>query len=81
MILAQTVLEMNSSEVVGCDIFGRFLNFNNCRPEVLSDVISAAVVEPTGMKVLVQFGDSTSNHSRDIRLPHFYCEQRPLRFA
>ena len=28
-------------------------------------------VEPTGMKSLVKFGDSRSNRSRDIRLPHF----------
>ena len=36
-----------------------------------SDVISSVVVEPTGMKVRVKFGDSSSNRSRDIRLPHF----------
>ena len=29
------------------------------------------VVEPMGVKVLVKFGDSRSNRSRDIRLPHF----------
>ena len=29
------------------------------------------VVDPTGVKVRVKFGDSRSNHSRDIRLPHF----------
>ena len=29
------------------------------------------VVEPTGMKVPVKFGDSRSSRSRDIRLPHF----------
>ena len=29
------------------------------------------VVDPTGVKVPVKFGNSRSNHSRDIRLPHF----------
>ena len=29
------------------------------------------VVEPTGVKVRVKFGDSRSNGSRDTRLPHF----------
>ena len=28
-------------------------------------------VDPTGVNVLVKFGDSRSNGSRDIRLPHF----------
>ena len=35
------------------------------------DVISSAVIHPNGVKVLVKFGDYTSNLSRDIRLPHF----------
>ena len=34
------------------------------------------VVGPTGEKVRVKFGDSRSNHFRDIRLPH-YCERQP----
>ena len=29
------------------------------------------VVDPTGMKVRVKIGDSRSNRSRDIGLPHF----------
>ena len=41
------------------------------RPEVGSDVISGAVVEPTGVKISVKHSDSRSNRSRDIRLPHF----------
>ena len=41
------------------------------RPEVLNDVMSRAVVDPTGVKVLVKFGASRSNRSRGIRLPHF----------
>ena len=33
--------------------------------------MSGVVVDPTGLKVGVTFGDSMSNHSRDIRLPLF----------
>ena len=36
-----------------------------------SDVISGVVVDPTGIKVPVKFGDSRSNRSRDLRLPLF----------
>ena len=28
-------------------------------------------VDPTGMKIPVKFGDSRSNRSRDLPLPHF----------
>ena len=35
------------------------------------DVVSRVVVDPTGVMVLVKFGDSLSDRSRDIRLPHF----------
>ena len=31
---------LNAKTAVGCDIFGRFLNFDNCRPEAAGDVIS-----------------------------------------
>ena len=41
-------------------------NFNNCQPEVVSDVISGVVVDPTGVKILVKLGDFRSNRSRDI---------------
>ena len=51
--------------------FSTVLNFDNCQPEVDSDVIFNVVVDPTGMKFLVKFGDSRSNRSRGIRLPHF----------
>ena len=37
------------------------------RPEADSDAMSGVVIDPTGMKVRVNW----SNHSRDIRLPHF----------
>ena len=71
MILALTCLEINDYEGVGGGIFGRFSNVNNFRPKVASDVLSSMVVEPTGTKAPVKLGDSRSNRSRDIRLPHF----------
>ena len=72
MILAQTGHEIYNSEPVAFGIFACFLNFDNCQPEAVSDAISGAVVEPTGMKAHIKFGDSRSNRSQDIRLPpHF----------
>ena len=47
-------------------IFDRFLNFDNCRLETASDVISGVDVDSTVMKVRVKFGDSKSTRSRDI---------------
>ena len=44
---------------------------DNFRSEEASDVISGANVEQVGLNVHVKFGDSRSNRSRDIRLPHF----------
>ena len=58
-------------EAVSCGIFDRFLNVDNFQPEVHSDVLSGMVVDPTGMKVPVNFGVSRSKCSRDIRLPRF----------
>ena len=40
MILAQTVLEVYDSEAVGGGFVNLFFNFDNCHPEVVSDVIS-----------------------------------------
>ena len=48
-----------------------FWNVDNFRSEVYSDVVSGMAIDPTDMKALVKFGDSRSNRSRDIRLPHF----------
>ena len=48
--------------VIG-DIFGRFANFDKCRPEVADDVISGANVGFVGMDVPVKFVDSSSNGS------------------
>ena len=39
--------------------------------EVDSDVISGVIVDPISVKVAVKCGDSRSNRSPDIRLPHF----------
>ena len=47
------------------------MNFDNCQPEIVSDVVSGVFVDPTGVKVQVKFGDSGSNRYRDIRLSHF----------
>ena len=41
------------------------------RPEAASDVISGMAVQYDGMDVRVKLGDSMSNRSRDVRLPHF----------
>ena len=43
----------------------------NFRSEADSDVIYGVVVEPSGMKIRVKFGDSRLNRSRDKRLPYF----------
>ena len=43
----------------------------NLWPELVSDVISGVIIDPTGVMVLVKFGYSRSNRSQDIRLPHF----------
>ena len=39
-----------------------------------SDVISGIVVDPTGADVHVKFGDSRSNLTRAMRLPHFVTD-------
>ena len=44
---------------------------DNFQPGVHTDVISGLVVDPMGAKVHVNVGDSRSNRSRDILLPHF----------
>ena len=55
---------------MGGVIFGPFSNVDNFRTEAHNDVIFGAVIDPTGVKVHVKFGDSESTRSRDIRLPH-----------
>ena len=55
-----------------------FRRFFHCsfRPEAVSDIISSVVVDPTRLKVPIKFGDSRSNHSRDIGLHHFERQRR-----
>ena len=53
MIIAQTVHEINSSEAVGCAISNVFFNFDNCQPEVVSDVISGMADQAVGMDIYV----------------------------
>ena len=57
-ILSQTVHEIYSSEAVVCGIFDRSLNFDNCQPEVVSDVLSGMVDQDVNMDVCAIFGDS-----------------------
>ena len=57
MILSQKVHEIYSNEAVVCSIFDRYLNFDNCQPEVVSDVISGTVDQDVGMDVCANFGD------------------------
>ena len=49
---------------MGGVISGRFSNVDNFRPEVDSDVIFGVVIDPTGMKVPIKFGDSIKSISR-----------------
>ena len=69
MILAQTVLEIYDNIVVGGVSFSRFSNADNLRLEEDRDIISGAVVDPTGVKVPLKFGESRSNRCRDILGP------------
>ena len=45
--LSQTVLEryIYSSEVVDGGIFDRFMNYNNCQPEVVGNIIPGTTVQ------------------------------------
>ena len=55
MNLAHTV---HSNIAVGCDIFLPYLKFDNCQPEIGSDVVSRMVEQDVGMDVFANFGDS-----------------------
>ena len=46
------------------------------RPEVASDVMSCVLVDQVGRDVRTTFGDSKSNRSRDVGLPHFVPDER-----
>ena len=58
MIPAQKVLEIYSSEAVGCGIFDCPLNFDNCQLEVVSEVLSGTVDQDFGRDACDNFGDS-----------------------
>ena len=58
MILSQTVHKIYSGEAVVCSFFDRFLNFDNCQPEVVSGVKSGMADYDAGMDVCANFGDS-----------------------
>ena len=58
-------------KAVGCGIFSRFSNFDNCQLDVASDVIPGAVLNyagVAGMDVRAKFCDSRLNSGRMIRL-------------
>ena len=71
MILADTFLDKFDPKLseVELTVFR-----DNLRPEVVSAVISGVAVGWVGVDVLVKCGDSRSNCSRDIRLPHFVTD-------
>ena len=53
-------------KAVECGIFSRVLNFDKCRPEAASDVISGKFVRPIIIDKNVKFCDPCLNHSREI---------------
>ena len=59
-------MPISKVEAVRGVIFGPFSNVDNFRLEVNNDVIEGDVVQLTGVKVVVKFGYSMSNRSRDI---------------
>ena len=61
MVLAKTVLEIFSSVAVGCGIFDRLLNVDNCQPEAVSDVIPGVGDQ---MYLLANFDDSRLKMSK-----------------
>ena len=69
LVTFRQVNQQEAQQLVGpgktlCQLF---LNFDKCRREVAGDIISGAVVVAwVGIGVHVKFGDSWSNHSRDI---------------
>ena len=67
VILAQTVLEIYSSEAVGCGIFDRFWNFDDCRAELVSYDISGTTDQDVGVDVYANFGDSRLKPSEAFR--------------
>ena len=48
-------------KAVGCGIFGRFSNFDKCRPELAGDVISGVALAHIGMDGSAELGDFRLN--------------------
>ena len=59
------------SEAVGCGIFDRILNYDNCQPEVVSDVISGIVDHDVSTDACANFGNSRSKPSEVSFRPFF----------
>ena len=49
-------------KAVGCSIFGRFSNFDKCRPETAGDVISSVALAFVGLDVRAKLRDSRLNN-------------------
>ena len=56
--LTQAVQEIYSSEAVVFGNFARFLDFDNCQPEGVSDVISGGADQDVGVYVCAKLGGS-----------------------
>ena len=61
----------NSGEIqpkaIGCSIFFRFSNFDNCRSKIAGDLISGEALGYVSLDVRAKFGDSRLNSGRIIR--------------
>ena len=68
------VLEIYSSEAVRFHIFDRFLYFDKCLPEVVSDsdVISGRADQDVGVDACANFGDSRLKPSEAPFLALFF---------
>ena len=58
MILARTVSRYTAAKPSDAGFRLLFWNFDNCQPEVVSDVVSGMVDQDVGINVCVNFGDS-----------------------
>ena len=64
------VISSTAVQDVGMDVCANFGD-SRLKPSEASFSAVGVVVDPTGVKVRLKFGDPRSNRSRDIRLPHF----------
>ena len=66
-------------KTVRCGIFGRFSNFDNCRPEVAGNVISGAALVHVGVDVPTKLGDYRwPNHQLFPRPDPFHAVLRSI---